>query len=264
MECIVCGESLVYGMTLHTQCDHFYCAGCLTSLVENFTRDESLFPLRCCQQPIPITAVDDLISSPLRVSFLQKHAEFSVSTPDRIYCADPNCSTFLGSAEGIIDNSIVCSACRRLTCIRCKQAEHAGEDCATNAATIEVLELARKEGWQRCPGCHALVELHVGCYHMTCRCRAQFCYLCAVIWKGCTCPQWDEDRLLATAQQRVENEFGIQEIQELHPEVVAQQVQRRVETLRFEQECRYHVWRHRRGGGNCEECGIFFNLFLKV
>jgi hypothetical protein len=39
------------------------------------------------------------------------------------------------------------------------------------------------------------VELSTGCFHMTCRCKAQFCYLCAARWKSCACVQWNERRL---------------------------------------------------------------------
>jgi hypothetical protein len=45
-----------------------------------------------------------------------------------------------------------------------------------------------------------VVELAQGCYHMTCRCRAEFCYLCSKPWKNCPCPQWDERRLLVEAR----------------------------------------------------------------
>ena len=41
----------------------------------------------------------------------------------------------------------------------------------------------------------------MGCYHMTCRCRRQFCYLCARTWKTCHCSQWDEKRLYGRAEE---------------------------------------------------------------
>jgi hypothetical protein len=37
---------------------------------------------------------------------------------------------------------------------------------------------------------------------MTCRCRAEFCYLCSIPWKNCKCSQWDEARLLEEARVR--------------------------------------------------------------
>jgi len=52
--------------------------------------------------------------------------------------------------------------------------------------------------------CRFFVELEVGCYHMTCRCGHEFCYLCTSRWKTCSCPQWDEGRLLQQARRQVE------------------------------------------------------------
>ncbi|KAF8963236.1 hypothetical protein BDZ97DRAFT_1039555 [Flammula alnicola] len=254
VNCTICKDSLRYHEALHTPCDHCYCSDCVVTLVNLFTRDESLFPLRCCQQPIPITDVVPFVSSTLRKLFEAKHAEFSVLSKDRIYCVSPTCSTFLGSSEGVVGTGVVCPACQRSTCPRCKQAEHVEEDCVVNAATVELRALARREAWQTCPGCHTLVELYVGCYHMTCRCRTQFCYLCAARWKSCQCPQWEENRLLATAQQRVENELGPQAVRRAAPAVLARQVQERVQSLRVNHDCNQHSWTYRRGGGRCEEC----------
>lgn len=44
----------------------------------------------------------------------------------------------------------------------------------------------------------------MGCYHMTCRCKTEFCYLCKATWKTCRCVQWDERRLFRVAEERVD------------------------------------------------------------
>lgn len=36
---------------------------------------------------------------------------------------------------------------------------------------------------------------------ISCRCRAEFCYVCGEPWKTCRCEQWNEDRLYARAAQ---------------------------------------------------------------
>ncbi|OSX63329.1 hypothetical protein POSPLADRAFT_1080865, partial [Postia placenta MAD-698-R-SB12] len=50
-----------------------------------------------------------------------------------------------------------------------------------------VLALGETQGWARCPGCETMIELNHGCFHMTCRCKTEFCYVCQARWKTCTC-----------------------------------------------------------------------------
>ena len=151
-----------------------------------FTRDESLYPLRCCQDPIPVEEVLPTLSLELRSLFLQKNAEFSVFAGDRLYCSNPDCCIFLGSSEGRLSVSgIKCPHCLVHTCPRCKEPAHPDEGCGLGA--LQALTIC--EEWQTCPGCNAVVELNQGCNHITCQCKTEFCYLCAAPWKTCTCPQ---------------------------------------------------------------------------
>ena len=168
--CVSCLESCRYLESLETPCDHYYCRNCLVALVELFTRDESLFPLRCCQDPIPAAGVLPILSLTLRSLFQQKNAEFSVFAGDRLYCSNPTCCTFLGSSEGRLSvSAIKCPHCHVNTCPRCKDPAHIGEGCGVGALQA----LAISEGWQTCPGCNTVVELNLGCNHITCWCRTQ-------------------------------------------------------------------------------------------
>ena len=267
---MVCDDKIGTSNALHTPCGHYYCRGCAVELVQAFTKDESLFPLRCCQTAIPANLIDRFISPKLKNTFDAKNTEWSVLAKDRIYCCSPTCSTFLGSSVGKGDwVGVACTAseCRTTTCPRCKQVAHPNElDCSANRATEEVWALARKEGWQTCPGCHTIVELQVGCYHMTCRCREQFCYLCAMPWKSCICPQWDEHRLLATAEHRLENQIGERAMQmrDDAPQQFAQTVRQVAEGLRENHNCVSHSWKRRPGAGRCEECNFRLPRFLLV
>ena len=134
VNCIICHEFCRYFETLKTPCDHHYCKNCLVVLVEAFTRDESLFPLRCCQDPIPVAEVLPSLSLELRSLFRQKNAEFSVHTRDRLYCSNLDCSTFLESSEGRLSvSAIECPHCLVNTCPRCKESAHPGEGCGVSA-----------------------------------------------------------------------------------------------------------------------------------
>jgi hypothetical protein len=57
-----------------------------------------------------------------------------------------------------------------------------------------MLDLAETEGWRRCYNCRSLVEKTSGCRHMTCTCKAQFCYTCGSKWKTCGCTEVDQAR----------------------------------------------------------------------
>jgi hypothetical protein len=265
VNCTICNESCRHFETFKTPCDHYYCRNCLVALVEAFTRDESLFPLRCCQDPIPIADVLPILSSGLCSLFQRKNTEFSVLTRDRLYCSNTKCSIFLGSSEGRLSlSAIECPDCLVNTCPRCKESAHPGEGCGVSASNEALQALATSHGWQTCPGCNAVVELSLGCYHMTCRCRAHFCYLCAAHWKTCDCTQWDEARLMVAAQEGVENEVGHAAAARMPQAVFAQRIQRRAAILRDNHHCERHRWMYREGGGRCGECRYKLPSFLLV
>lgn len=83
-----------------------------------------------------------------------------------------------------------------------------------------------------------------------CLCKAEFCYVCRVEWKNCTCPQWDEDRLIARRDQVVARAFGPLNLV---------QVQQIDEALRE----RHESWQKVNiGGFRCEECQNPQNLYI--
>ena len=98
--------------------------------------------------------------------------------------------------------------CKTKTCNSCKAHVDPSPDtshvCQKDADDQDVLALAKQVEWARCPGCEALVELNLGCFHMTCRCKTEFCYRCQEKWKSCRCPQWEEQHLIAAAEARVD------------------------------------------------------------
>ncbi|KAF8891038.1 hypothetical protein BD779DRAFT_223882 [Infundibulicybe gibba] len=193
VECISCGDKPQSTSALRTPCGHFYCPSCVQNLALACTRDESLFPPTCCQIPLPLISIRAFLSTRHASQFILKSREFGTPTPDRIYCPSESCSTFLGSSKALAGN-ITCTSCGIPVCTACRQKSHTG-NCAERAALGQLFSLAKEKRWQSCPGCHAIVELERGCHHITCRCRAEFCYVCAAPWKTCQCPQWEEARL---------------------------------------------------------------------
>ncbi|KAH0422101.1 IBR finger domain-containing protein [Colletotrichum camelliae] len=144
-------------------CGHLYCVTCLQKLFQLSLVDESLFPPRCCRKPIPMDQAQHILPKQLMQEFSAK--EIELSTVNRTYCHQPRCSAFIPpiSIEGDVAN---CPACQAKTCVLCKSMAH-DDVCKNDTATQEVLKLAAEKKWPRCNKCRAIVELNMGCYHMS-------------------------------------------------------------------------------------------------
>ncbi|KAL0944541.1 IBR finger domain-containing protein [Colletotrichum truncatum] len=237
-------------------CHHEYCGDCLRSLFEASLTDESLFPPRCCGQPIPVEDNRIFLTPKLVGEFRAKTIEFS--TTNRTYCHQPTCSTFI--PKGLIQGDIAsCPRCLHKTCTICKGPEHQGEDCGNDTATQSLLQLAAENGWQRCFSCRRVVELDHGCNHMTCPCHAEFCYVCGLKWKTCTCPQWNEERLYARANAIANRNAGFQQFDAGRQ---ARVVEREAQNLMQNHECTHMSWRSRSGSFTCEECHDTLPTFI--
>ncbi len=161
--CVACQESKPAFDIIQAPCEHRYCRECIGDLFETATTDESLFPPRCCRQNIPVDTVKDLLSKALIERVEQKRVEFG--TPNRTYCVWPTCSAFIPPDR--IDGDIaVCPNCEQTTCTICKSAAHQG-DCPNDTALQSLISTAEENNWQRCYQCRRLIELEIGCYHMT-------------------------------------------------------------------------------------------------
>ncbi|KAJ7440784.1 hypothetical protein B0H11DRAFT_1750513 [Mycena galericulata] len=262
--CVICRDDLRVSTAFRAPCAHFYCPDCISNLARACVNDESLFPLQCCRQALPMEGTDGVFAQLnilLRSSLRAKAREFSTLSKDRLYCPRPTCSTFLGSTADHAGD-VTCPLCRTEVCLGCQQVVHPGVRCGENTALEQVKALAREHHWQTCPGCEQIIDLQQGCYHMTCRCRTEFCYVCAAPWKNCSCPQWEEARLLDTAEQRVENEMGAR-ARVAAPQIFRQRVEQRVERLRYDHDCANgHRWRRRDGRARCEECRFMLPEYL--
>lgn len=161
--CIVCDSEKSLIDVFRTRCGHDYCQECLSTLFRLATTDEALFPPRCCRQVIPLQPVKLYLSPALIRTFEEKSIELKSS--NRTYCSQPTCSSFI-SSDKIDGERATCSACGTHTCTICKNQAHNG-DCPEDTATQQTLDTGRQQGWQRCYGCRRLVELEVGCNHIT-------------------------------------------------------------------------------------------------
>ena len=174
------------------------------------TTDESKCPPRCCTLPIPSPTIKSVVNREERLAFLKAVRQFSTPWEARIFCPNSTCSEFIPPRTKLDPkhpSDVLCRKCNTRVCVMCKQNAHAiGKDCPDDRELGEVLMMGEKSGWKRCYKCRALVELSQGCTHMTCRCKAQFCYLCGAIWNPAVgCPNFcDGDEELE--RRRIEEE----------------------------------------------------------
>lgn len=159
-ECIACTDRFPISALARSPCSHEYCRGCLVGLVHSSLRDESLFPPRCCTPPIPIEP-GPWFSPALVGEFRAKQLEHD--TPNRTYCSQPTCSTFVPPAF-IAKDVARCPECSQRTCVHCKGPSHHGV-CPNDTVSQQVLELATRDGWQQCKVCKRVVELEQGRNH---------------------------------------------------------------------------------------------------
>lgn len=161
--CTACGDTTPFYHSVRCPCDHEYWRGCLADLFRASILDESLYPPRCCKLPIPVEKSRVFLPSGVYKEFREKEVEYQ--TTDRTYCHQPSCSAFI-APQHIWGDTSVCPQCQSITCVICKGSSHEG-GCPEDPATQEMLRIAEENGWQRCRACHRLVELEVGCNHMS-------------------------------------------------------------------------------------------------
>ncbi|KAK3049424.1 hypothetical protein LTR09_009343 [Extremus antarcticus] len=164
VECLTCGSDDIPSIqSAKLACGHRMCHECLQRIFELSVKDPAHMPPRCCtDQHIPLDHVDKIFDTKFKTTWNRKYQEYH--TKNRLYCPTPKCGHWIKPSH--IHTS---KGRKSATCPRCK---------------IE----AKKEGWQRCYSCKAMVERREGCNHMTCRCMAEFCIVCGSKWKSCECP----------------------------------------------------------------------------
>ncbi|PYH93678.1 hypothetical protein BO71DRAFT_354762 [Aspergillus ellipticus CBS 707.79] len=253
--CVACTEPMEFINVARAPCQHEYCRSCLEDLFRAVMRDESLFPPRCCQQPINLNMARIFLSTDLVKQYMIKKVEYE--TPNRTYCYLTSCSAFIGAAHitGVV---ATCPECECTTCVSCKERAHTG-DCPVDPSMQKLLATARKNRWQRCYRCSRIVALAHGCNHITCLCGGQFCYDCGVKWKECNCEHWTAVNLLERAHEIIDRD-GSPDIDD--GRLPQENLQRAIQGLRENNDCRHGGWNYLPGPRQCERCAQFLARFI--
>ncbi|KAF5599275.1 IBR finger domain-containing protein [Fusarium pseudoanthophilum] len=170
-DCAACyTEGLPVTILQEVPCGDPYCIPCLIHIFETSLSLASYFPARCCDEEIPLEAIE----AHMRQSDVQRYREKLLEhrTINRTYCSNRQCLEFIppnntsDGGEPCYGHEAECPACKEVTCTTCKAKGHTGA-CEKQVDLSQTLNLAESEGWKRCSRCRHLIEKIDGCVHIS-------------------------------------------------------------------------------------------------
>lgn len=241
-ECVSCLDDVPVKDTVKVPC-HSYCRDCFVRLVSAAVQNEQQWPPKCCLNQIPFKTVLKNIPEDLKKTFHERSSEWEIPVSERVYCYAPDCGAWIKPGKISLARRQARCECNHITCTICRGQAHGNNDCPQDQDLTLTNLLAEEEGWKHCYSCHALVEHKEACQHMTCRCGAQFCYVCGLRWRtcGCTMEQLHAIKEAAEARrgQRLVNERAdAEELREILAQIEEFERQEawKLEIERLEQE----------------------------
>ncbi|KAK6153844.1 hypothetical protein DH2020_013483 [Rehmannia glutinosa] len=199
--CEICAESKNNDEMFPVEnCSHKFCTQCISRHISieiqkgHIVNHENKLPCPGldCKGLLDIDTCRKIVPRDVLSTWDEIICESMILPWQKFYCPYKSCSVLLvkDSDEEVIGEA-ECPLCRRLFCVECKVPWHSGIGCEEFSTMNEnergsddlmVHELAKRNGWQRCPSCKFYVEKNEGCLHMTCRCGFEFCYACGETW----------------------------------------------------------------------------------
>lgn len=210
--------------------------------------NEAQWPPKCCLNPVPFRTIAKHADPELLRRYREKEEELAIPVGERLYCGTPDCGEWVKKYDKAYKTAS-CSKGHRF-CVMCRGDPHPETaSCPQDKDRQMTDKLAEEEGWRRCIKCAVLVEHKEACQHMTCRCGAQFCYVCGKVWRTCKCTS----EQLAAIKQRAAASRKKRHDQESRQEAWLRDALRQIElfereTERREQEARAaeSAWRAER------------------
>lgn len=174
-DCVSCTIQVRTTKLVTAPCGHIFCPRCLRKMGVLALQNMEQFPVRCCSQDIPAERVASVMNARRGSLYISRVEEHAVPPTERWYCPHTTCGRWIAPRYIMTDSKTQnCPHCRAIICTSCHDLAHKNRECAEDPALGQLLEMARRNHWQRCYNCHALVWKVDGCNHMTCPCGAQF------------------------------------------------------------------------------------------
>ncbi|CAF1582985.1 unnamed protein product [Adineta ricciae] len=193
-------------MTALKSCGHWLCNQCWKQYIESSIEKVKIIlcpEWNCCSM-VDVGTILSLVNVRC-FNIYERNIEKCLVNLSRSYvkCPKISCSNIVQIIGNRMDQ--VRCPCGHQFCPLCKQELHFPATCTSYYGYIEE---ARKQGdlglkaptsvsviGRNCVSCHTFIEKNGGCNHMTCRCGAEFCWVCTGYWAdhykdgSFTCPR---------------------------------------------------------------------------
>eukprot|EP00927_Polykrikos_kofoidii_P002885 TRINITY_DN11153_c1_g1_i1.p1 TRINITY_DN11153_c1_g1~~TRINITY_DN11153_c1_g1_i1.p1 ORF type:complete len:550 (-),score=55.40 TRINITY_DN11153_c1_g1_i1:91-1740(-) len=189
--CPICLENVTVAKraTLDACCwdTHATCQDCLRTYLELRVNEGRVDDLRCpCSSnegACGAAATRDELKQLLAASTFEKFERFSLMRSNPQLRACPLCQRLRAPEmkDDAMGSEVYCSDCDIYFCYYHSNAHARGpEACAEYERSIVRQQLldAGMYGAKACPRCGAMTQKASGCNHMTCRCSADWCWVC--------------------------------------------------------------------------------------
>lgn len=193
--CPICFDEFPFEtlVTLRQCGEHYYCATCLGICLTTHISSAELTQLACPSIGCPAVAGEEDIRKLTSAEVYDKYLRFLLlaflDTEHTYWCPNAACSAPVLAAEIPCASSdtlamFFCPSCSTAFCSGCSKPFHPGVSCdGVSAEDREFFEwLSTKNVLvKECYKCGFMLEKNDGCNHITCKCGAQWCWLCRAI-----------------------------------------------------------------------------------
>ncbi|PHT61917.1 hypothetical protein T459_34230 [Capsicum annuum] len=156
---------------------HSYCKNCIakyisSKLQENISRISC--PVTACNGELEPQSCGSILPYDVFVKWGDALCESMILVSEKFYCPFKDCSALLideCAGENMVIDQSECPECRKLFCAKCKVPWHSGFVCEEfdklnnderEVEGLQLMKLAKSQGWQRCPSCMMYVEKSEG------------------------------------------------------------------------------------------------------